>query len=50
MFSEKLGWNWHKCWNLPKINIKLQVKLTLVFQISCYYHRTTTIHSKAYLP
>ena len=27
MFSEKLGWNWHKCLNLPKISIKLKVKI-----------------------
>lgn len=24
-FSEELGWNWHKSWNLPNISIRVEV-------------------------
>ena len=24
-FSEDLGWNWHKSWNLPNIRIRIDV-------------------------
>lgn len=25
-FSEELGWNWHKSWNLPNISIRVEVR------------------------
>ena len=24
-FSEDLGWNWHKSWNIPNISIRIDV-------------------------
>jgi hypothetical protein len=25
-YSDELGWNWHKSWNLPNISVRLEIK------------------------
>lgn len=25
-YTDDLGWNWHKSWNLPNISVRLEIK------------------------
>ena len=47
-YSDELGWNWHKSWNLPNISVRLEVFLSKKKKknILFYFFYFTTIFKK----
>ena len=48
-YSDELGWNWHKSWNLPNISVRLEVMSVIIYVLvdkRCLIGRFTVVPKK----